>query len=91
MQIYKNTGSNFMKFANETYTSFVRYASFSKDKTYLAVSTDSGVHLYKNPTGASLVEESSVSGKETHKVSDNNKYLVTGLNGEAKVYVNSEF
>ena len=91
-RVYQHTGSGYLELTTNTYPSYVWCSSFSRDQTYLAISTDSSTtHIYKYPANGSLTEESTVAGAYFNKISDKKKYLVTGLDGEARVYINDEF
>lgn len=82
MRIYQHNGSSFEELVEEKYSENTTAATFSKDKTYLAVTTSSETFVYKNATSGSLNLESALpSGKWFNLFSDNNKYLATAQDG----------
>ena len=52
MRVYQHDGFKFIQLANTLYSSYVGCASFSKDKKYLAVTTNNllSTRIYKNAT-----------------------------------------
>ena len=76
----------------ETYSSACWFAYLSKDKAYMAVSTeDSSTYITANPITGGLTLDTTVLGRFRGFFSDNNKYLAAGLNREVKVYRNTNF
>ena len=55
VSIYQHIGSNFIELTNNSFTHYVRCASFNKDLTYFAVSTDSSTKLFLNATTGNLI------------------------------------
>ena len=85
IKIYRNNGSGFEPLTNNAtinYPHYVRYSSFSKDLEYFAVSLgNASTLIYRNTTQDNMTLQSTVSGRQYHRFSDDSQYLITGLNG----------
>ena len=95
VKIYSNNGSEFVPLTNNGTVDYplyyAVYSSFDKSLDYFGVTFDQGsTCIYRNTTQDNMTLESTVAGKYYHRFSDDSKYLVTALYGEARVYFNPE-
>ena len=95
VKLYSSNGSEFVPLTKNGTVSYplyyAVYSSFSKDQEYFGVTFDQGsTCIYRNTTRDNMTLESTVAGKYYHRFSDDSKYLVTAMYGEARVYFNPE-
>ena len=76
-----------------TTTEFIYYASLSRDKNYLAISTDDGMYLYSSPLSSSPILEQTLSPQfsDHHKFSKDGKYLIFSANDNIEIVINCDY
>ena len=76
-----------------TNTKFIKYASLSEDKNYLAVSTTSAMYLYSSPLSSSPILEQTLAtlNSDSHKFSKDGKYLIYSANNNIEIVINCDY